>query len=309
MQQNAGWPVYLTTAEAAAYLRLRERTIYDLVARSAIPCARPTGKLLFPRAAIDRWVEAHIEGAGPPPAPPPIVAGSSDPLLEWALRESDSGLAALFEGSAAGLARFAAGEAVAAGLHLPNEADDETNTEAVDALAFEDVVLVYWAVREQGLVTAAGNPLGLAGIADAWNARIAVRQPGAGGHALLRRLALSAGLDPDTLRATGVPARTDLDVAIAVADGEADCGLAVGAVATRFGLGFVPLHRERFDLAVRRRDYFEPPFQRLMAFTRTPTFTVRSMALGWTDVSQTGAIRLNGARRRTGSASAPPVQP
>ena len=110
---------YLTTAEVCDYLRLKERTIYELVARRAIPCSRATGKLLFPRRLIDRWVESHVEMQDARlAAPPPIVAGSSDPLLEWALRESGSGLATLFEGSGAGLKRLAAGEALAAGLHL-----------------------------------------------------------------------------------------------------------------------------------------------------------------------------------------------
>ena len=80
---------YLTTVEVCDYLRLKERTIYELVARRAIPCSRATGKLLFPRRLIDRWVELHVEMQdGRLAAPPPIVAGSSDPLLEWALRES-----------------------------------------------------------------------------------------------------------------------------------------------------------------------------------------------------------------------------
>ena len=47
---------YLTTEEAAAYLRLKERKLYELVARGAVPCAKVTGKWLFPRAALDRWI-------------------------------------------------------------------------------------------------------------------------------------------------------------------------------------------------------------------------------------------------------------
>ena len=52
--------LYLTTDEAAAYLRLKERKLYELVAEGAIPCSKVTGKWLFPRAALDRWVAVGL---------------------------------------------------------------------------------------------------------------------------------------------------------------------------------------------------------------------------------------------------------
>src|ERR1043165_5872922 len=99
----------LTTAEAAAYLRLKERKIYEMVAEGAIPCAKITGKWLFPKAELDRWLAASVQRPPGIPAgePRPIIGGSHDPLLEWALRESGLGLASLAEGSEAGIERFA----------------------------------------------------------------------------------------------------------------------------------------------------------------------------------------------------------
>lgn len=287
---------YLTTAEVCAHLRLKERTIYELVARRAIPCSRATGKLLFPRRLIDRWVEAHVEMQdGGLASPPPIVAGSSDPLLEWALRESGSGLATLLEGSSAGLKRFSAGEALAVGLHLQG-ADDVYNVEAVRTLAaISDLVLLQWAWRDQGLVVRRGNPLGLAGVEDlaAKAPRLVLRQPGSGAETLLEALLAKAGLPMDGLNIAGRAALTETDVAVAIADGGADCGLAIGAVARRFGLDFVPLHRERFDLALSRRSYFEPPLQRLFAFARTETFRQRADALGYYNVEDTGTVEFS----------------
>jgi len=49
-------PELLTTDEAAEYLRLSERKLYELVAERAVPCSKVTGRWLFPRAALDRWV-------------------------------------------------------------------------------------------------------------------------------------------------------------------------------------------------------------------------------------------------------------
>jgi excisionase family DNA binding protein len=287
---------YLTTAEVCDYLRLKERTVYDLVARRAIPCSRATGKLLFPRALIDRWVESHVEMAGPAlAAPPPIVAGSSDPLLEWTLRECGCGLATLFEGSGAGLRRFAAGEAMAVGLHILGQ-DGSYNVAAVRALAgIPDLLLLQWAWRDQGLVVQRGNPHGIAKLADLVDKspRMVRRQAGSGAEILLEWLMESAGLPLGSLNAADRVALTESDVGAAVADGAADCGLAIAAVARRFGLDFVPLHRERFDLVLRRRAYFEPSLQKLFAFTRTEAFRQRADALGGYDVQAVGAVEFN----------------
>jgi molybdate-binding protein len=217
-------------------------------------------------------------------------------LLEWALRESGSSLATLFEGSAGGLRRLAAAQATAVGLHLKDAAGDGYNVEAVRALAgVHDLVLIEWAEREQGLVVARGNPLGLEAIADLarTRARLVPRQAGAGGQVLLDQLLAAAGVAPAALLVCDRPALTDADVAAAVADGEADCGLAIGAVARRFGLAFVPLARERFDLACRRRDLLEPPLQRLFAFARTTAFAEKARQLGHYEVERTGTVRFN----------------
>src|SRR5262249_61655228 len=94
----------LTTSEAAEYLRLKERKVYELIAEGAIPCTKITGKWLFPKSELDRWLSSSLSwpNGGQPADPMPIVGGSYDPLLEWALRESGSGLAALPGGGGAG---------------------------------------------------------------------------------------------------------------------------------------------------------------------------------------------------------------
>src|SRR5947208_923172 len=150
----------LTTDQAAAYLRLSERKLYELVANGAVPCTKVTGKWLFPKAALDRWLAAGlVTPSGLALAPsPPIVGGSHDPLLEWALRESGCGLASLPEGSEAGLARFAAGEVLAAAIHLHHgHEESDANVEAMRGHArMHDTVLINFARREQGLLVPAG---------------------------------------------------------------------------------------------------------------------------------------------------------
>jgi excisionase family DNA binding protein len=291
-------PEFLTTKEVAALLRIKERKVYELVAENAIPVSRVTGKLLFPRALIEAWVWRHaeyrggLEGLQPRP---PVVAGSHDPLLEWSLRESGSELAAFFDGSLDGLGRLAAGNAIAAGLHVYEpEAEDWNREHVARALPGAPVVLLEWAWRSQGLVVPPGNPKGIAHLADLAGLTLIPRQQQSGSHLLLDHLLRAAGLERGQLQLIAPPARSEADVALAVAEGKADAGLAVETVARQFRLGFVPLFRERYDLAVWRREVFERPLQRLLAFGRSAAFARRAEEIGGYDTSGLGTVRHNG---------------
>ena len=138
-------PELLTTDEAAEYLRLSERKLYELVATREVPCSKVTGRWLFPRAALDRWVSAGLiaHAALAQVTAPPIMGGSHDPLLEWALRESNSGLASLPEGSEEGVRRLTQGEVIVAAIHMHRlDGDDETaNLDVVaDAAGLHDAL-------------------------------------------------------------------------------------------------------------------------------------------------------------------------
>lgn len=296
MQPNAGLSL-LTTAEAAEYLRLKERKLYELIADRQIPCTKVTGKWLFSRTDLDRWLlSGMVRPPGVlPPEPPPIVGGSHDPLLQWALSESRAGLAILPEGSEVGYQRFLRGEVVAAAIHFHHLDDPakDANPEKVGAEpALHDAVLIGFAAREQGLIVASGNPLQLSSLreAHARGLRAAVRPPGAGAQQLLEGLLRKEGLGIDEMRNT-VLAPTGPDVAQAIRAGNADFGLATRAVATAAGLDFVPMCVERFDLLMRQRDYFRPPLQALLALFREPRFAARASELGGLDVSAAGRVR------------------
>lgn len=287
----------MTTGEVADYLRVKERTIYEMVARQTIPFSRATGKLLFPRRLIDAWLEAQTElPASGIAAAPPIYAGSNDPLLEWALRQSGSGLAVLASGSMHGLAELAAGRAVMAGCHLLDPDSGQWNIAAVKShLPGASHVLIHWARRTQGLITAPGNPLGITGLQDAADRRLrfATRAEGAGSQRLLDVLLSREGLTAASLAAANRPVETHADLAALIETGEADCGLGLQAAAGH--LGFLPLVAdESFDLVMTRRDYFEPPMQMLLAFARSDSFAQRGRHLGGYDLTGLGTVRWNG---------------
>ena len=299
MQINAGLGMQLlTTSEAASYLRIKERKLYELVSENAIPCTKVTGKWLFPKHELDRWLlDSVTRPDGMLSAEPlPIVGGSHDPLLEWALRESGCGLATLPEGSAAGLQRFIDGKVVAAAIHLHSfDEDSDENLAVMQSVRnLQDAVLVTFARREQGIVVAPGNPLGFKSIRDlcAERVRVAVRPAGAGAQLLLESLLMREGVDVAKLNLVTPPCPTGPDIAQVVRTGRADCGIATRSVANSAGLDFVTLAWERFDLVVRQRDYFRAPLQTFLSFLSTPTMLRHADDSGGYDLSESGRIRF-----------------
>jgi len=286
-------PEIMTLREAAAWLRLSDRALYELARQRRIPAAQAGGKWLFPRTALSLWLARQAEVATQRLVLPPILAGSHDPLLDWAVRQSGCGLAIRTGGSLDGLLALARHEACAAAVHVPDPDTGGFNEAATRAeVPGEALVGLVWAWREQGLILPAGNPRGLAGVPDLARADVLVagRQSRAGSHLLLVHLLSEAGLRLDALRFLPTPAAGHDEVAAAVAEGRADAGFGIRAEAAARGLAFVPLVRERFDLVARPRDWFDTPLQRLLDFARGAVFATRAARLGGYDVADVGKV-------------------
>lgn len=286
---------YLTVKELAELLRLKERKVYDLAASGAVPCSRATGKLLFPANEIRAWIESAQSGGGsarPTEPRPPIILGSHDPLLDWAIRQSRCGLATFHDGSLDGLQRFVAGEGVAAGLHVHDPASDRWNVPAVSkSAARQDAVLVLFAKRRRGLVIRPDGRMP-AGLHDLDGVRLVPRQAGSGTDTLLRHLAKREGLDLGALDLADI-ARTEDEAVEAVRRGVAETTFGLEAVARSYGLEFVPVIEEEFALLVDRKAWFESPFQLLMNFCATDAFRARADAYGGYDIDGIGTVQWN----------------
>lgn len=289
-------PGHLTVREAADFLRIKERKLYDLVARGEVPHTRAGSKILFAGAELERWLAGRASGGGARAPIPATIAGSHDPLLEWAVRESRCGLALLTQGSMDGVERLLAGGACAALIHIPApDLLDFNRPLAEKRFRGRDVVLVEWARREQGLLVRKGNPKRIRALADLAKrgVEVVLRQEGAGSRALFERLAARDGLEVSRLRVPRPPEMTESDLAAAIQRGEADAGLGARAAARIFGLDFVPLAVERLDLAVLRAAWFDPPLQALWSFARGPRVEQHARALTGYDLAGLGAVTWN----------------
>jgi molybdate-binding protein len=231
--------------------------------------------------------------------PPPIIGGSQDDLLEWALRESGSALASLAEGTMRGVERLQRGEVIAAAIHfhghdLSANASEDANIAAVRATSgLHDAVLVGVARRQQGLLLAPGNPKNLRSLSDvvANGATMAMRQPGAGAQLLLETLLARIGVTPKQLKKLEPPCLTGPDLAAAVRAGNADCGVATRAAAKSAGLDFVPLVWESFDLLMRQRSYFRSNVQALVRFLGEARLSQRAAEMSGYDTASSGRVR------------------
>ncbi len=279
--------MFLTTKEVADLLRVKERKVYDLAAADEIPHRRITGKLLFPADEIRAW----IDGSGQlmPRERPNVLAGSHDPLLDWAIRASGCGLATLCNGSQDGLTRFKSGAAALAGIHIPDETG--WNVASVTGLNAVNCVLIAWAVRRRGLLISPDTTGEIRSVGDLKGKRVALRQPGAGTSILFADLLAKSGLAEGDLACIKGHAHTEGEAAAAVSAGEADAALGLEAMAGQYKLSFLPLVEENFDLLIDRRSFFTAPVQQLLAFARTADFREKAETLGGYDLQALGSVR------------------
>src|SRR5215469_11587228 len=187
-----------------------------------------------------------------------VAIGSHDLVLDLAasaLRAEDPlvTLASSNVGSLGGLVAIRDGLCHIAGSHLLDPASGEYTLPYLDRiLPGAGVSVVRLVHRDQGLIVAAGNPLGLAGIGDLTraDARYVNRQRGAGTRVLLDHELGQRGISPGDIGGYAREEPTHLAVAAAIAAGRGDAGLGIMAAARAFGLDFVPVTREPYDLVV-----------------------------------------------------------
>ncbi len=178
------------------------------------------------------------------------LAGSDDPLLDLLLTGQPAVDRVAARGSFAGIGALWARTADAATLHLRHRDGSYNAPFARSALAGREPQLVPLWRREQGLVLPAGNPRGIDGVEALGGVELAQRAHGTGTRVLFERLVGAAGLDATALH--GSVYGSHLEVAMAVASGSAGAGLATRAAAGAFGLAFVSLAWEPFELALPR---------------------------------------------------------
>jgi putative molybdopterin biosynthesis protein len=220
------------------------------------------------------FLEAYRRVHGEPPSLPAqqalpggsvvVYAGSHDVALSHLVglaRDVNVLVETHWIGSVRGLAALVLGEADLAGLHVYDPASGEYNIGLVRSLAKGlDIVLVKGYQRLQGFITRRSMELDelVKGLLEG-RLTLINREQGSGTRILLEYFLKKwaeehgARFDPSRVKGWTREARTHVEVAEAVARGEADVGLGIQCVAEAYGLRFVPVAWERFDVATTRQ--------------------------------------------------------
>jgi len=252
--------------------------------------------------AISRWQELQRAGTSRSSSehPRPVArfrfAGSHDLAVELMARTlaEETGrvhLSVEYVGSLGGLMALAQNEAEIAGVHLWDEVTDSYNAPFVRRLLpGRRVALLTLAHRSLGLIVPAGNPQGVQTLADLAHSgvRLVNRQSGSGTRVWLDAQLKALGIQPASVPGYEWEETTHLAVASAVEQGEATVGLGIHAAASAYGLDFVPLTQERYDLVLPEVAWGLPAAQALIMVVRSPQFREAIAAFGGYDTSETG---------------------
>jgi putative molybdopterin biosynthesis protein len=185
------------------------------------------------------------------------------------------------------------GKAHIAGSHLEDPKTGEFNLPFIrKQFPNEDFSVITFARWEEGLIIAPGNPKGVCKIEDLSrkNVRFVNREPGSGSRGLLDKLLETAGMDAQKVQGYDRVAYGHLAAAYCVVSREADVCLATRSAAQTFGMDFIPLHSERYDLVMRKRTADMPAVKAFLDVLQRATLRRKLEVLAGYDTSQTGTI-------------------
>jgi molybdate transport repressor ModE-like protein len=180
-----------------------------------------------------------------------------------------------------------------AGFHLPEgELGREILRKYEPWLKPRAQRVIHFVRRRQGLLVAAGNPLGITTLRDIAekNVRFINRQRGSGTHFAFDRMLHEQGLDRAAINGYYTEELTHLAVAAAIASGVADAGLGIEAAARRLKLDFIPLFVEDYYLLGKREAVERVDVAAIVAILRSPEFIALADAIPGYDTSHTGEI-------------------
>ena len=226
-----------------------------------------------------------------------LAMGSHDPALDLLAKQlgERSKFLPLPVGSLDGLLALRQGHCHIAACHLLDKESGEYNRDFVRHIfPGQAMLLVTLAQREQGLMVQPGNPRQLRALEDLERGDIHIvnRQPGSGTRLWLDRRLKSMGIDPTQIKGYQSAVVTHDEVGQAVAEGRVDAGVGLLASAQKFGLEFIPLFDERFELVVPTAAASDASLEPLFNHLNSGRFRSSIDALGGYNTAGTGSRRI-----------------
>jgi excisionase family DNA binding protein len=295
----------MNTKEVAHYLGVHEKQVYALIKSKRIPSTRVTGKWVFPKKLIDDWIELNaqkslgqarekskrVEGAL-------LASGSNDPILDILhtyMRNSypEFYIFTANTGSTDGLKALNKGYTDIAWSHLFDPKTNEYNIPFLpNYVPNIKPVVVNLFCRDIGFLVAPKNPLGIHGFEDLTRKEVKFinRQKGAGTRVLLDYYLKKLRISHSEIKGYEKEIYTHLEVGISVLSKESDVGIGTIAVSKFFGLSFIPITTENFDMILDQSTFFEKGVQAFVEVLNSDGFRKRITKLGNYDFKNSGKI-------------------
>ncbi len=286
VQASEGQPVRLC--------RVNQRLV--AVPTTLLPAYLPTAEAIIEsRKKLSVRIKAPVEL---PEDGTRLLLAGCDPALSMlhdALRPSGIDIISVPAGSRLALQWLKQGRVHAAGSHLLDRASGKYNLPIIRRLLPKTSVrVVTFAVWEQGLVVRRGNPNGIRSVADlaGYRLKIVNREEGAGSRELLDAKLRELGIPFKQVNGYDSVAAGHLAAAFSVAAGDADCCIAPRSAARCFGLDFVPLAVERFDVSFAQASLESPAAKALLDVLQRSHFRRKLESIAGYDTAHTGEILM-----------------
>ena len=227
-----------------------------------------------------------------------VVIGSHDPLLDelgnmMHANDRTVYMSSMHVGSMGAVMAMRRGEAHAGGCHLLDTETGEYNLSYMRKhFPNRDVKLVRCVGRQQGLMLQKGNPLGIKSFEDisGENVRYVNRQKGSGTRILTDYLCAKSGLDVKSIYGYEREELTHTSVAAQIAAGSADAGMGIYSAAAIYGLDFLPICIEEYDLLIPDYAWDSPVVKTMIETLKSDAFRERVVAMGGYTVENPGEI-------------------
>jgi len=301
MSENNSNSRFMTVRQVAEYLQLHEKKIYALATEEKIPATKITGKWMFPRELIDRWMLESAHGGIFTDRL--VIAGSEDPLLYRTLLRLSNNMRshALVSytgtGTRLGLELLSAQKVNASCM---NWGEVEESPQRHPALLqnykqHQQWVLVRAFKRERGFMIHPDRKPADCSSESLLRSELkwGIRQDGSGTLHFLNELLAQHSMKINDL-SSKVKVFSNRETAALIVTGQVDAVTGTCSVAAEFGLAFVELGWEALDFAVRRDVYFRKIFQTFLEHLRSQVILKQARQLGGYNFSESGKLIWGG---------------
>lgn len=295
-----------TIEEVAQLLKVSKLTIYDLVKKGDLPIFRVGRQMRVDRNDLQLYIQKSKTGVTPAASTASttpstknkkiIISGQDlalDLLGKYLEKKQSNKVLRSHEGSFNGVMALYNGECDIASLHLYDGDTGEYNTPYLKKIfVSHSYILLNLISRRAGFYVQKGNPLQIQSIEDfkAKSLKLMNREKGSGARTFLDEQLRIHHISPSTIEGYNEEEMSHIDVASAVANGNADVGIGIEKISKLVEIDFIPLITERYDIVLLKTPENQLLVESVKEILNSPDFQSEVVALGDYDVTQMGKI-------------------